>query len=282
MQEPSDQRLTLFGCWRLTRAGQAVEVPWRSQRLATLLALRGRQPRPHLAGVLWPDVPEDRAHASLRSALTRLRRHAPGLIQHDHGNLQLADGVAVDVVEFQGLARQVLSGDPREAAAASAYQATVTGGELLPGWYDDWVIAERERVHQLRLHALEALARHLVERGAYAEALEAALTAVGIDPLRESAQRALLEVHLAEGNTAEAVRQYDRFRSILRDELDVAPTHHMAALIARASAGAGARSEHDRGGRMRRQPAWPPRDEAQARHPLAPSALRSGVGTSSG
>lgn len=279
MQEPSDQRLTLFGCWRLTRAGQAIEVPWRSQRLATLLALRGRQPRPHLAGVLWPDVPEERAHASLRSALTRLRRHAPGLVHHDRGNLQLADGIAVDVAEFKGLARQVLSGDARGAAAASAYQATLTGGELLPGWYDDWVIAERERVHQLRLHALEALARQLVECGAYAQALEAALTAVGMDPLRESAQRALLEVHLAEGNTAEAVRQYDRFRSILRDELDVAPTHHMTALIARATAGA--RSEHDRGGRTRRQPAWPPGDEAQARRPPAPSALRSGAGTSS-
>ncbi|MFW6204979.1 MAG: AfsR/SARP family transcriptional regulator [Actinomycetota bacterium] len=211
--------------------------------------------------------------------MTRLRRHAPGLILHDRDNLQLADGVAVDVVEFQGLARQVLSGDARAAAAASAYQATLSGAELLPGWYDDWVIAERERVHQLRLHALEALARQLVERGAYAQALEAALTAVGMDPLRESAQRALLEVHLAEGNTAEAVRQYDRFRSILRDELDVAPTRHMTALIARATAGA--RSEHDRGGRTRRQPAWPPRDEAQARRPPAPSALRSGAGTSS-
>lgn len=234
MQGPSDLRLTLFGCWRLMRDGQEVEVPWRSQRLITLLALRGRQPRPHLAGVLWPDVPEERAQASLRSALSRLRRHAPGLIRHDHGELQLADGVTVDVVEFHGLARQVLSRDAR-AAAASAYQPTVTGGELLPGWYDDWVIVERERVHQLRLHVLEALASHLVESGAYAQALEAALTAVGIDPLRESAQRTLIEVHLAEGNTAEAVRQYDRFRSILHAELDVEPTHRMTALIDQAT-----------------------------------------------
>ncbi len=230
MQGPSDLRLTLFGCWRLLRDGQAVAVPWRSRRLVALLALGGQQPRPYLAGVLWPDVPEKQAQASLRSAFSRLRRHAPGLIQHDHGELRLADAVTVDVTEFHEFARRVFSGDAR-AAVASVSQPTVTGGELLPGWYDDWVIVERERVHQLRLHVLEAIASHLVERGAYAHALEAALTAVGIDPLRESAQRTLLEVHLAEGNTVEALRQYERFRAMLRTELGVEPTHRMTSLI---------------------------------------------------
>ena len=214
-------RLTLFGRWRLARGDHVVDVPSRSQRLAALLALRGQQARAHLAGVLWPDVPEERAQASLRAALSGVRRHASDLVGDGNGDLHLADGVAVDVVEFRRHARSILSGDVSQW--------------LLPGWYDDWVIVERERIHQVRLHVLEALAGHLVERDAYAQALEAALTAVEIDPLRESAQRSLIAVHLAQGNTADAVRQYKRFCALLRAELDVLPTPRMTELIEHAT-----------------------------------------------
>jgi DNA-binding SARP family transcriptional activator len=108
----------------------------------------------------------------------------------------------------------------------------VSGGELLPGWYDDWVSVERERTHQLRLHVLEALARELAERGAYAHALQAALKAIELDPLRETARRAVINVHLAQGNTADALREYQRFRDLLQEELGVGPTRYMSELIA--------------------------------------------------
>lgn len=227
-------RLTLFGRWRLARGDHVVDVPSRSQRLAALLALRGQQARAHLAGVLWPDVPEERAQASLRAALSGVRRHASDLVADGNGDLHLADGVAVDVVEFRRHARSILSGDLSQWPG-SVHDPVVSGGELLPGWYDDWLIVERERIHQVRLHVLEALAGHLVERDAYAQALEAALTAVEIDPLRESAQRSLIAVHLAQGNTADAVRQYKRFCALLRAELDVLPTPRMTELIEHAT-----------------------------------------------
>jgi hypothetical protein len=70
--------------------------------------------------------------------------------------------------------------------------------ELLPGWYDDWVLLEREPLRQRVLHGLEALSRHLVRAGRFAEAVEAAMVAVAVEPLRESAQRALVTAHLAE------------------------------------------------------------------------------------
>lgn len=105
--------------------------------------------------------------------------------------------------------------------------------DLLPGWYDDWVLLERERVRQRLLHALEALSRQLGRAGRHAEAVESALVAVGAEPLRESAQRALIEAHLAEGNLIEAMRTYDAYRELTRRELGVDPGRELSDLIAR-------------------------------------------------
>ncbi|HEY6203669.1 MAG TPA: bacterial transcriptional activator domain-containing protein [Candidatus Limnocylindria bacterium] len=83
----------------------------------------------------------------------------------------------------------------------------LTGGELLADWCDEWVLLERERLRQLRLHALEVLTQRLVTVGRYADAMEVALAALRSEPLRESAHRAVISVHLAEGNRSEALRQ---------------------------------------------------------------------------
>ena len=68
---------------------------------------------------------------------------------------------------------------------------TALSGELLPDWYDDWVLLEAENWRQLRLHALEVLAGLLTAAGRYGDAAAAALAAVRADPLRESAHAAL-------------------------------------------------------------------------------------------
>jgi len=105
------------------------------------------------------------------------------------------------------------------------------GGDLLPDWYDDWVLVERERLRQLRLHALEALAISRMEAGRHGEAAGAALSAVSIEPLRESAQRVLIRVHLAEGNVGEAVRQYHSYKQLLLEELGLAPSDQLESLM---------------------------------------------------
>jgi len=104
--------------------------------------------------------------------------------------------------------------------------------EVLPGWCDDWVLVERERLRQRVLHALEALSRRLVRAGRFADALEAAIVAVSEDPLRESAQRALIEAHLAEGNQSEACRIWQAYRDLLRRELGVNPSGNLLAGLA--------------------------------------------------
>lgn len=103
--------------------------------------------------------------------------------------------------------------------------------DLLPGLYEDWAIIERERVRQRMLHALETLSRQLVSLGRYADAVEAALTAINAEPLRESAQRVLIEAHLAEGNRVEARRSYQTYCDVVRRELGVEPPRELTALV---------------------------------------------------
>lgn len=105
--------------------------------------------------------------------------------------------------------------------------------DLLPGWYDDWALVERERIRQRLLHALEALSRQLVRVRRCAEAVEAAMMAVSAEPLRESAQRALIEAHMAEGNWVEARRSFEAYRDVLDRELGTEPDPELAAMVRR-------------------------------------------------
>jgi DNA-binding SARP family transcriptional activator len=208
------------------------DLPRGAQRLIAHLGLCGRPGRGAIAGHLWPDVPESHAQGSLRSALWRVQKVVPGLVEVSGGALGLAPGVRVDVRDFTDWARQVM--DPLALVDAGSTPDVALRGELLPGWYDDWVLLERERLRQLRMHALEALADKLAAAGRCGEALQAAYAAVRTEPLRESAHRAVVRVHLAEGNVAEAVRAYKAFRDLLAAELGVEPTALMTQLIVRA------------------------------------------------
>src|SRR6185436_10295156 len=96
--------------------------------------------------------------------------------------------------------------------------------DLLPGWTDEWVTPESEGWRQLRLHALEALCDLLTDHGRFGDATTAAMAAIKAEPLRESAHAALIRVHLAESNRSEALRQFDRYRSLLRSALGLEPT----------------------------------------------------------
>src|SRR5689334_17710093 len=82
------------------------------------------------------------------------------------------------------------------------------------------------------MHALEALARELGDRCRYAAGLEAALEAVRMEPLRESSHRAVVALHLAEGNVVEATRHFDPFRHTLHIDLGVEPSAQLIEMLA--------------------------------------------------
>lgn len=233
-RDGSTVRIALLGGFRLTRAGQTASLTTGAERLLALVAMCPRAaPRCLVAGTLWPDLPEERSYACLRSALARL--HGAGRSTLDIGSvdLGLAAGVQVDLWEARTRARSALSPGPLpENGDLDASAVTEFSAELLPGWYDDWALREAEEWRQLRLHALESLAGRFTQAGRYAEATVAACAAVRAEPLRESAQAALISVHLAEGNQSEALRAFERYRHLLRTELGLNPTPRLLRLVA--------------------------------------------------
>ncbi len=220
----------MIGAFQLRERGQVVPLPPSAERVVAYVALHaGPTRRPAIAGALWLDLPEQRAMANLRTALWRLRRPGPAVIETRGDNLWLAPGIAVDLHEFTTHARAVIDGTgPADDLRTDLFTG---GAELLGDWYDDWVLIERERMHQLRLSALERLAERLTAAGRYARAAESARAAVEAEPLRESAHRVLIQVHLAQGNRGDALRQYDSYSRLMRDELSLEPSPEMSALV---------------------------------------------------
>jgi DNA-binding SARP family transcriptional activator len=233
-------QLYLLGDWFLTVASgrddqarrSTAELPSGPQHLIAYLALHGRSARSLAAATLWPDLTDQVAAARLRAVLWRLRhRHAdlPPLLEISDASLCLAEGVVVDVHSFVAAAGRLIrcTGEPDEDTAA-----TVLGSaELLPGWYDDWVLAARERLQHLRLGALDALAGIRRAQQRRHEALQAAFAATGIEPLHESAHRAIAMTHLDNGDIVEAVEHYQRFLAMLDAELGLPPSDQFTNLI---------------------------------------------------
>jgi DNA-binding SARP family transcriptional activator len=179
---------------------------------------------------LWPIGNDDRAAGNLRSALWRLNRAGIRLLSTDKHSLMMREDVLVDVRLVSSWAGRVLGGTATDEDLLLMPWG-IDALDLLPGWYDDWVLVERERVRQRLLHALEAMSRQLTRLGRWAQAVEAAMMAVSAEPLRESAQRALIEAHLAEGNWIEGRRSFETYRDILDRELAAEPDPELAALL---------------------------------------------------
>jgi DNA-binding SARP family transcriptional activator len=209
------------------------DVPEGSKRLLAFVALRQRRvERRYASGTLWPLGDDHRAAGNLRSALWRLRGAGIDILSADKWSLSLMEHVEVDAQLMLGWAERIINGavGPCDLAVVPQH---VDALDLLPGLYDDWAIMERERVRQRMLHALEMLSRRLVSVGRFADAIEAALMAISADPLRESAQRALIEAHVAEANWGEARRSYESYRDLVRRELGVDPSRDLTAFVER-------------------------------------------------
>lgn len=222
-------RLRLLGGWQLVVGGVEVPLNRREQRLTALLGLTGRSGRAHVSGLLWPESTDARALASLRRAVLQTQKRSPGLLQADRTELGLDPAVEVDVDDVRRAAG--LTELPMPGRDAEALLAALVGEPLLPAWYDDWVLAERERIEQLRVRALERIARHAFEMGDLVQAIAAARAAVDIDPLLDSARELAIRAHLGQGDRGSALREFHRYRAAMSSELGVAPSSSILALV---------------------------------------------------
>jgi DNA-binding SARP family transcriptional activator len=222
-------RLRLLGCFACERSGVPIDLPLGLQRLAAFLAIRGISHRCLVAGALWPEVPETQALASLRTSVWRMNRLASGLLETVGDALRLPPDTRADSAAQERVVDDVLS----RRYVDDSTLAALCQPELLAGWYDDWVVFERERLSQLRLHALEVAARLFVDRGRLDVALRLALEAVRTEPLRETANEVLIAVYIAEGNASDAIRRYHQYRELLWRELELEPSPRLGGLLPR-------------------------------------------------
>jgi DNA-binding SARP family transcriptional activator/Tfp pilus assembly protein PilF len=218
-------QIHLLGELRLNYAGRGlilIQAPRLQALLAYLLLRRGvPQPRAHLAFLLWPESSEANARTSLRQRLHELRQLLP-----DADHFIEADSLSVgwraeapvwlDVTAFE---QAVAATTP----AALAEAVALYRGDLLPSCYDDWIVAERERLRALYGGALERLVAGLEAAHDLPAALATAQRLLHHDPLREATYSDLMRLHALAGDRAAALRVYQAAAATLERELGVEP-----------------------------------------------------------
>ncbi len=222
--------LTLFGGFEVKLAGQVVDLPGQKDRaLLAVLALSpgATHSRDKLASLLWSDRGDQQARDSLKHALTRLRQclqaTTPQPIVADRQSVRFdATAVSVDVATFERLLGE---GTPQalEQAAALYRGDLLDGIGLRDAAFEDWLLVERQRLRQRVEEALNSLLSQSMAAGARDRAAAAARRLLSLDPLREAACRALMQIHAERAETAQALKVYETLRDRLHRELGVKP-----------------------------------------------------------
>lgn len=188
-----------------------------------------------MAGTLWPDSTEARARANLRTSLVRLRAVDEGLVKTGRVVVNLGAHVTVDVWRLLDCLDQVEQAQHYDTLDARSTLEILEGRELLPGWYDDWVLFERERLRHRRIRALETLAQYLLDVGDASLAIGFAEEALTLEPLLESAATLVIRAHLAAGNHSAALTEFQRYRRLLDGELGIPPSRELIDLVTDAT-----------------------------------------------
>lgn len=186
--------------------------------------------REKLAGLLWGDRPEEQARASLRQALAVLRKDLRDgnerLLVSTEDTIRLVAGrVRIDLTDFLALSK---SGDTADLLAA----AELYRGEFLADFpfreeaVNNWIAEERRQLSGRIIRVLEHLAAH----GPAVDRIDHGKRLLAQDPLREASHRALMQAYADAGDRAQALRQFEDCRSLLRRELAVEPSQQTVAL----------------------------------------------------
>src|SRR5579884_857252 len=230
---PSNLEIWLFGPLNLRVNGTSVtrSCMRKARHLLALLALRtGHEvERAWLAGTLWPESAERQAHSNLREVLHHLRQvlaeESPRLLSPTRRTLCLELTEAqVDVLAFDAAIRR---GDSVSLERAVALYR----GPLLEDCLEEWVLLERQQREQAYLQAREQLAEAALQAGDAAGAGVHLRSVIGVDPLREGAQRGLMQALADGGDYAAAVQVYRQLRLLLHRELHTEPDPQTTALF---------------------------------------------------
>ena len=209
----------------------------KSQALLAYLGVKPSQrvSREKIASLLWSSTGPDQARQSLRQTLSTLRKElaqlSPEKILIEENDLLGLDetNVSCDVAAFESL---VAVGTEESLLKAS----TLYRGDFLDGFqineerFDQWVIAERDRLHRMALRGNMALLEMQSRRGATDEAIATSQRSLRIDILQEPVHRALMRLYMQSGDLVNALQQYETCAKVLKRELQIEPDAETKAL----------------------------------------------------
>ncbi|MGV3723383.1 MAG: BTAD domain-containing putative transcriptional regulator [Actinomycetota bacterium] len=237
-------QLEMFGGFRADVPGRGrVELPHRQAGiLLAFLALRPHRAysRDELAELFWPELDSEVGRRSLRQALYALRgllkelsASSDGLLLTDRAKIQLNSArLVTDVLAFERTAEAAAAAQSLpDRLAALTQAAELYRAELLPGFYQDAICEERNRLAEMNLEVRPRLARALEESGKLEEAIRIVTGTVALDPLAEEAHRDLIRLYGLSGRPTAGVRQYRVLERILQEELDANPSEATRRLV---------------------------------------------------
>lgn len=229
--------IRLFGALAVQYAGVPVTLPSRSAGLLLVaLLLHAGQPRPRelLSDLLWPNLDADDARADLRHTLWQLRRALPLDPDGREYVRASAAGLAFDNALPHFLDTTALQNCPEETAALGDLAAAVAlyTDELLPGYYESWIVLERERLQAVFERKIAVLLDRLVAAGCWPEVVRWAEHWIAHDHAPEPAFRALMMAYAGLQDVGRMVGTYERLRRRLRTEWSGEPSHATRALLA--------------------------------------------------
>ena len=228
-------RLTLIGRFALWRGSQELGIAASGQRLIALLALRIARS----AGFMWPgrSGPTIRLNAHWPTCVPRCGGlTSPGAGDRCHpvapeARRRLEVDVAIWSRSRAGLTRR----GPRPNVDLDSVRLADLVGDLLPDWYDDWLQDEREGLRQIRLHALESLARRLSAVRPLCRRHPGRTRRNPPGTIARDRPSHSYRDPPGRGQRSEAWRQFQRCRRLLREELGVEPSDSMRLLLERTA-----------------------------------------------
>lgn len=241
--ETGTTRIQLCGRLKADVKGRHVTPALRGRQGRVLLAYlalnRGRPvSRDELVAAIWPNSPPLDASASLRTQLSHLRSALgpEALAGRDTVELRLPEDAWIDVEAAEQAIRladsALESGEWRDAWIHAHIALNIAGRPLLAGFDAPWVDEARDELAELELRSREVIARAGVGLGGseLAVAERSARALIRAAPFRETGYLYLMQALDASGNTAEALRTYDKLRTLLNEELGTAPGAEVQAL----------------------------------------------------